>query len=107
MIFQLPTLRTAATFFAAVFLMTACGQSAGTKSGTMKSEEPANKGEHLATDQVNPGMDTATFGAGCFWCVEAVFQRLKGVESIKSGYAGGFVKNPSYKEVCSGNTGHA
>jgi peptide-methionine (S)-S-oxide reductase len=51
--------------------------------------------------------DTATFGAGCFWCVEAVFQELKGVESVRSGYAGGFVKNPSYKEVCTGRTGHA
>lgn len=51
--------------------------------------------------------DTATFGAGCFWCVEAIFQELKGVHSVKSGYAGGFVKNPSYKEVCTGRTGHA
>ncbi|MBL7903019.1 MAG: peptide-methionine (S)-S-oxide reductase MsrA [Bacteroidia bacterium] len=52
-------------------------------------------------------MDTVTFGAGCFWCVEAVFQRLKGVQSVKSGYSGGSVKNPSYKEVCNGTTGHA
>ena len=52
-------------------------------------------------------MDTATFGAGCFWCVEAVFQELKGVKSVSSGYMGGAVKNPTYKEVCSGLTGHA
>ena len=52
-------------------------------------------------------METATFGAGCFWCVEAVFQHLKGVESVVSGYSGGHIKNPSYKEVCNGNTGHA
>lgn len=52
-------------------------------------------------------METATFGSGCFWCTEAVFQRLKGVESVVSGYAGGFVENPTYEEVCSGNTGHA
>ena len=51
--------------------------------------------------------ETADFGAGCFWCVEAVFQRLEGVLSIKSGYSGGSVKNPSYKEVCQGTTGHA
>ncbi|MEL6250446.1 MAG: peptide-methionine (S)-S-oxide reductase MsrA [Bacteroidota bacterium] len=50
---------------------------------------------------------TATLGAGCFWCVEAVFQNLKGVESVVSGYMGGKVKNPTYKEVCSGLTGHA
>ena len=52
-------------------------------------------------------MEQATFGAGCFWCVEAVFQRLNGVKKVVSGYAGGHVKNPTYKEVCSGRTGHA
>ncbi len=52
-------------------------------------------------------MEIATFGAGCFWCVEAVFQNLKGVHEVTSGYAGGNVNNPSYKEVCSGKTGHA
>lgn len=52
-------------------------------------------------------MDTATFGAGCFWCVEAIFQQLKGVEDVKSGYMGGKIKNPTYREVCSGLTGHA
>ena len=51
--------------------------------------------------------DQATFGAGCFWCVEAVFQQLKGVAKVESGYAGGDVLNPSYREVTSGNTGHA
>ena len=51
--------------------------------------------------------DTATFGAGCFWCVEAVFQDIKGVKEVKSGYSGGFAKNPSYQEVCTGTTGHA
>ncbi|MBI1222544.1 MAG: peptide-methionine (S)-S-oxide reductase MsrA [Bacteroidetes bacterium] len=52
-------------------------------------------------------VDTATFGAGCFWCVEAVFQDLKGVESVQSGYSGGKIANPTYREVCSGLTGHA
>ncbi len=52
-------------------------------------------------------MDTITFGAGCFWCVEAVYQRLKGVHSVTSGYMGGGLKNPTYREVCSGLTGHA
>lgn len=51
--------------------------------------------------------DTATFGAGCFWCVEAIFQNLDGVISVASGYSGGHKDNPTYKEVCSGNTGHA
>jgi peptide-methionine (S)-S-oxide reductase len=49
----------------------------------------------------------ATFGAGCFWCVEAVFQKLKGVEKVESGYMGGKTVNPSYKDVCTGTTGHA
>jgi len=52
-------------------------------------------------------METASFGAGCFWCVEAVFQRLNGVSKVVSGYMGGFVKNPTYREVCTGETGHA
>jgi peptide-methionine (S)-S-oxide reductase len=52
-------------------------------------------------------MDTITFGAGCFWCVEAVYQQLKGVQSVTSGYMGGKMKNPTYREVCSGLTGHA
>ncbi len=51
--------------------------------------------------------DTATFGGGCFWCTEAIYQELKGVLSVSSGYSGGQVKNPTYKEVCSGLTGHA
>ncbi|MBK9272453.1 MAG: peptide-methionine (S)-S-oxide reductase MsrA [Saprospiraceae bacterium] len=51
--------------------------------------------------------DTAIFGGGCFWCLEAVFQDLKGVLEVTSGYMGGMIKNPSYKEVCKGTTGHA
>jgi peptide-methionine (S)-S-oxide reductase len=53
------------------------------------------------------GIDIATFGGGCFWCVEAQFQLLKGVVKVESGYSGGHVKNPSYREVCEGTTGHA
>jgi peptide-methionine (S)-S-oxide reductase len=55
----------------------------------------------------NNQLDTATFGAGCFWCVEAVFERLEGVISVESGYSGGTIKNPAYREVTSGRTGHA
>ncbi|MDD2199911.1 MAG: peptide-methionine (S)-S-oxide reductase MsrA, partial [Bacteroidales bacterium] len=51
--------------------------------------------------------DTITLGSGCFWCSEAVFSQLKGVETVTSGYSGGETKNPTYREVCSGNTGHA
>lgn len=52
-------------------------------------------------------LSTATFGNGCFWCTEAVFQRVEGVHSVVSGYTGGFIKNPAYREVCAGRTGHA
>ncbi|MEZ0374985.1 MAG: peptide-methionine (S)-S-oxide reductase MsrA [Candidatus Sericytochromatia bacterium] len=51
--------------------------------------------------------ETATLGGGCFWCLEAVFQRLRGVQKVVSGYAGGYVVNPSYEQVCSKRTGHA
>ncbi|WP_375436072.1 peptide-methionine (S)-S-oxide reductase MsrA, partial [uncultured Hymenobacter sp.] len=52
-------------------------------------------------------MELATFGAGCFWCVEAVFQDLQGVQKVVSGYSNGRIANPTYREVCSGLTGHA
>lgn len=52
-------------------------------------------------------IEKATLGAGCFWCVEAVFDQLEGVISVESGYMGGATKNPTYKEVCTGETGHA
>ncbi|MEM8679394.1 MAG: peptide-methionine (S)-S-oxide reductase MsrA [Planctomycetota bacterium] len=52
-------------------------------------------------------LQKATFGSGCFWCTEAVFQQLKGVELVTSGYAGGDVPNPTYEQVCTGRTGHA
>ena len=51
--------------------------------------------------------ETATLGGGCFWCTEAIFKSLKGVETVESGYSGGHNKNPTYKEVCTGETGHA
>lgn len=56
---------------------------------------------------VNAKNEKATLGAGCFWCVEAVFDQLNGVENVQSGYSGGHIKNPAYKEVCTGRTGHA
>lgn len=52
-------------------------------------------------------LETATFGSGCFWCTEAIFDRVKGITSVESGYSGGSVQNPSYEAVCTGKTGHA
>lgn len=53
------------------------------------------------------GLERATLGGGCFWCLEAVYERVRGVKSVVSGYAGGHVEDPSYQRVCSGTTGHA
>lgn len=55
----------------------------------------------------SPDIRLATFGGGCFWCTEAVFERLPGVKSVESGYAGGHVPNPTYEQICTGETGHA
>jgi peptide-methionine (S)-S-oxide reductase len=74
-----------------------------------KSKEQVNSANVKKEEIINPmaNIDTATFGAGCFWCVEAIFQDMKGVQKVVSGYTGGHVDNPTYKEICTGNTGHA
>ena len=56
---------------------------------------------------INQNIEQATFGAGCFWCVEAVFQNIEGVLDVRSGYTGGSTENPTYEDICTGNTGHA
>lgn len=64
---------------------------------------------HLPKTKTSPtnGLEIATFGAGCFWCTEAIFQQLKGVEKVQSGFSGGHIEKPSYKQVVEGTTGHA
>lgn len=57
--------------------------------------------------EIPDGLELITLGAGCFWCTEAIFQRLEGVEKVVSGYSGGIIPNPSYKQICTGTTGHA
>ena len=61
----------------------------------------------MLNEEERASLETATFGAGCFWCVEAVFENLDGVKAVESGYMGGETENPSYHEVSKGNTGHA
>ena len=61
----------------------------------------------LSNQSIMAQTETATLGGGCFWCVEAVYQHVEGVLSVRPGYAGGHVKNPTYKEICTGQTGHA
>ncbi|MEZ6093372.1 MAG: peptide-methionine (S)-S-oxide reductase MsrA [Pirellulaceae bacterium] len=67
----------------------------------------ARQEEAESNKTVKEDMETATFATGCFWCTEAVFESLKGVESVESGYTGGKIDKPTYREVCSGRTGHA
>jgi methionine-S-sulfoxide reductase len=85
----------------------ACGETIN-KNNKMENN---NKLISKDNEQVDPGnasaFDTITLGGGCFWCVEAVYEMLDGVTKVESGYAGGTVKNPSYREVCTGSTGHA
>lgn len=78
-------------------VLTSCQSSTQQESHTMSTHPVSHNG----------ALETATFGAGCFWCVEAVFQRLDGVESVASGYSGGHVDKPTYRQVCDGTTGHA
>lgn len=82
--------------FGALTTLVSCAQNPPKPAKTMERQPP-----------VASSLDTATFGNGCFWCTEAVFQELKGVQKVVSGYSGGSVKNPSYKAVCTGTTGHA
>lgn len=79
------------------------GCNSTTDPEKLTNDYPKNQ----TTMMVQNEKEMATLGAGCFWCVEAVFQELKGVESVESGYMGGHVDNPTYKQVCSGTTGHA
>ena len=72
---------------------------------TMTQSTQTKAAENAITD--NDDYETAVFGAGCFWCVEAIYQRVNGVEAVESGYAGGHVENPTYEQVVTGRTGHA
>ena len=82
-----------------LFVFQSC-QSQQKKTEIKEFKEPVKM-------NVENNMEVATFAGGCFWCTEAVFTELKGVEKVVSGYTGGMIKNPSYKEICTGTTGHA
>jgi peptide-methionine (S)-S-oxide reductase len=84
-------------FFIQLWLIFACNQN-----GNSQGYEPVK-----LTPEEMQLLDTATFAAGCFWCVEAVFEKVKGVKDVVAGYAGGEEENPTYKKVLSGETGHA
>ena len=69
--------------------------------------QSADKPKSMPAPEPAPGLERAVVGGGCFWCLEAVFERLDGVKDVVSGYAGGRTENPTYEEVCSHTTGHA
>ena len=75
--------------------------------GCNESKSEAKQKMKNIMNNKNLNLETATFGSGCFWCTEAIFERVNGVSSVVSGYSGGTVNNPTYKEVCDGTTGHA
>ncbi len=83
----------------------------GLSSCAQKDNSAKNKKENKIMSNANTStslsMDTATFGTGCFWCTEAIFQQLEGVVKVTSGYSGGTVPNPTYEQVCTKTTGHA
>jgi len=76
-------------------------------SCAQKPKQEKSGVNHMSSETFTGKTDTATFGTGCFWCTEAIFKELEGVISVTSGYSGGSVPNPTYKEVCTGETGHA
>ena len=95
------------TIVACLFLtsLAAGCQAPAAHSENFPAPDPTPETTETST-QGKPTMEIATFGGGCFWCTEAVFQQLKGVKSVKSGYMGGHVDNPTYEQVCAKNTGH-
>lgn len=87
-----------------VFLLTGWMVAAG---GVSAQSTESSKQASSSNKEEKKKMARATFGGGCFWCTEAVFQRVKGVDTVVSGYSGGTVENPTYEQVCTGATGHA
>jgi len=81
------------------FVLTLLGCEANKKSEKKKIP--------LMSNESKPNFETAIIGGGCFWCTEAVFEKIKGVKEVISGYAGGKILNPTYKQICTGTTGHA
>jgi peptide-methionine (S)-S-oxide reductase len=96
--------------FISLFALMSCAQKTpATKSPETKPNQSANMEDTMEQRHQNalPAVEIATFANGCFWCTEAIFEQLDGVISAESGYTGGKNANPTYKEVCSGETGHA
>ncbi|MDT7831615.1 peptide-methionine (S)-S-oxide reductase MsrA [Flavobacteriaceae bacterium S356] len=93
------TLKTSATIFSFFLLISCFGFTNERNTSMLKND--------IAVVQTNKELKVAYFASGCFWCVEAVFESVRGVEEAVSGYAGGFTKDPTYKKIGTGRTGHA
>jgi methionine-S-sulfoxide reductase len=98
-------------FLQLISIFTLSFSASGETNNNKKQMENKTKMTTLESDSNQPSSpssyDTITLGGGCFWCVEAVYEMLDGVIKVESGFSGGTVKNPSYREVCTGTTGHA
>jgi peptide-methionine (S)-S-oxide reductase len=106
------TARPAIAALSICLLMTSCNTSTeANQVGQSQSKKNPNEQnaevKKMDTGKPETELAIATFGGGCFWCVEGVFEEMKGVQDVVSGYEGGSVKNPTYKQVCTGKTGHA
>lgn len=95
------------SFAVCAMALTACGNTNRNTTTMETNSSNLDNTRHSSSQANNEGVDTLTLGGGCYWCVEAVYELLDGVLKVESGFSGGFVKNPSYKEVCNGSTGHA
>jgi peptide-methionine (S)-S-oxide reductase len=91
------------TFVVLLAAMFTTGQTCTTSEQQVPTSNPAMNNMNASSDR----LDTAILGGGCFWCVEAVYELIDGVVNVESGYSGGSVDNPTYKQVCEGTTGHA
>ena len=79
-----------------------------TSFGCIANKKETDKNSKIqVTDNKKTNLETAIIGGGCFWCTEAVFEKIDGVKEVISGYAGGKIPNPTYKQICTGLTGHA
>src|SRR5215207_391166 len=90
-----------------VLTFISCAQSGNSDNKSIMSNTKTTAAPSTPNSTSGKSVETATFANGCFWCTEAIFEQLDGVISAESGYSGGQTINPSYKEVCSGETGHA
>ncbi len=94
--------------FALSFLLFGACSSQPVQKRPEQHQQPMQPSSSPVSNEAAPSsVEVATLGGGCFWCLEAVYQEMKGVLRVESGYAGGHVANPTYKEVCTGTTGHA